>query len=163
MLSIYSIAVVNAAKCECAYRDAGRRRYEIAPSIWSLSRAFARSRGQHRARPVQARQARIFHGIYLRHACPRPDYGGFSIVTRRRERAAGRAARSRPERCTRRRGRFTLKKKGGRPLSLSLSAACTRRDPVSVSFCLLQGRRRDRIILCRFSCFPVLEVVYAVD
>lgn len=52
------------------------------------------------------------------------------------------------------------------------SLATTRRDLekvrpalytcLSFRFCLPQGRKRDRIILCRFSCFPILDMVYAM-
>jgi len=53
-----------------------------------------------------------------------------------------------------RNGGFTLKKEPP-------PSALNPRPCLSLSSRLPQGRRRDRIILCRFSCFPVLRMVYA--
>jgi len=55
-----------------------------------------------------------------------------------------------------RNGGFTLKEEPP-------PSALNPRPCLSVNSCLPQGRRRDRIILCRFSCFPVLRVVYALQ
>jgi len=95
-------------------------------------------------RTVQARQARVLHpaSIFVTHCVRAARLGvGFSIVTRRR--------------VQRSLARVHLEDGAAGALCLSLSLS------LSVTFCPSQGRRRDRIILRRFSCFPVLDVLYA--